>query len=76
MPDTSTSHSNDTPDPDLTEPLTTRTDTDNTDNSSSTLIEAPVQRGKKSPLDQHEFSDGGGGGGAEAFRRKAEPGPR
>jgi hypothetical protein len=53
-----------------TEPPVTRTDTDNTDNSSSSLIEAPVKPGKKSPLDQHEFADGGGGGGAEAFRRK------
>jgi len=54
-----------------TEPPVTRSDTDSTDNSASTLIEAPVQAGrKKSPLDQHEFADGGGGGGAEAFRRK------
>ncbi len=52
-----------------TEPPVTRTDTDN---SSSTLIEAPVKPGKKNPLDQHEFADGGGGGGAEAFRRKPE----
>lgn len=55
-----------------TEPPVTRADTDNTDNSSSTLIEAPVKPGKKNPLDQHEFADGGGGGGAEAFRRKPE----
>ncbi len=55
-----------------TEPPVTRTDTDNTDNSSSTLIEAPVKPGRKNPLDQHEFADGGGGGGAEAFRRKAK----
>ena len=55
-----------------TEPSVTRTDTDSTDNSASTLIEAPVKPGKKSPLDQHEFADGGGGGGAEAFRRKPE----
>jgi hypothetical protein len=55
-----------------TEPPITRTDTDNTDNSSSTLIEAPVKPGKKNSLDQHEFADGGGGGGAEAFRRKPE----
>lgn len=53
-----------------TEPPVTRSDADNTDNSSSTLIEAPVKTGKKNPLDQHEFADGGGGGGAEAFRRK------
>ncbi|MDP2034329.1 MAG: hypothetical protein Q8K29_13050 [Polaromonas sp.] len=55
-----------------TEPPVTRSDTDNTDNSASTLIEAPVKPGKKNPLDQHEFADGGGGGGAEAFRRKPE----
>ena len=54
-----------------TGPPITRTDTDSTDNSASTLIEAPVKPGRKSPLDQHEFSDGGGGGGAEAFRRKS-----
>ncbi len=47
-----------------------RADTDSTDNSASTLIEAPVLPGHKNPLDQHEFSDGGGGGGAEAYRRK------
>lgn len=55
-----------------TEPPVTRSDTDNTDNSASTLIEAPLKPGKKNPLDQHEFADGGGGGGAEAFRRKPE----
>ncbi|GAB3483236.1 hypothetical protein [Polaromonas eurypsychrophila] len=55
-----------------TEPPVTRSDTDNTDNSASTLIEAPVKPGRKNPLDQHEFTDGGGGGGAEAFRRKPE----
>lgn len=55
-----------------TEPPITRTDTDCTDNSASTLIEAPVKPGRKNPLDQHEFADGGGGGGAEAFRRKPE----
>jgi hypothetical protein len=48
----------------------TRSDTDNTDNSASTLIEAPVKPGRNNPLDRHEFADGGGGGGAEAFRRK------
>ena len=56
-----------------TEPPVIRSDTDNTDNTSSTLIEAPVKPGKKNPLDQHEFADGGGGGGAEAFRRKKKP---
>jgi hypothetical protein len=65
-----TSPTGDTPGALNTEPPVTRSDTDSTDNTSSTLIEAPVKPGKKSPLDQHEFSDGGGGGGAEAFRRK------
>jgi len=38
------------------------------DNSSSELIEAP-QPSTRDPLDPHDFRDGGGGGGAEAFRR-------
>jgi hypothetical protein len=70
MPDNNTSPPRDAAGAAPTEPPVTRTDTDSTDNTSSTLIEAPVKPGKKSPLDQHEFSDGGGGGGAEAFRRK------
>lgn len=70
MSDTNTSPTRDTAGAATTEPPVTRADTDSTDNSSSTLIEAPVKPGRKSPLDQHEFSDGGGGGGAEAFRRK------
>ncbi|MDP3310217.1 MAG: hypothetical protein Q8S56_04545 [Polaromonas sp.] len=61
-----------TGDPSPTEPPVTRADTDSTDNSASTLIEAPLPPGQKRPLDQHEFADGGGGGGAEAFRRKSE----
>jgi hypothetical protein len=39
------------------------------DNSASTLIESPVQPGG-SKLVQHDFPDGGGSGGAEAYRRK------
>jgi hypothetical protein len=70
MPDNNTSPPRDAAGAPATEPPVTRTDTDSTDNTSSTLIEAPVKPGKKNPLDQHEFSDGGGGGGAEAFRRK------
>jgi hypothetical protein len=70
MPDNNTSPPRDAAGASTTEPPVTRTDIDSTDNSSSTLIEAPVKPGKKNPLDQHEFSDGGGGGGAEAFRRK------
>jgi hypothetical protein len=41
-----------------------------TGNSASTLIEAPLPPGRKNPLDPHEFADGGGSGGAEAFRRR------
>ncbi len=44
------------------------------DNSSSELIEAPLRR--RNPLDAHEFGDGGGSGGAEAFRRTARPRPQ
>lgn len=40
---------------------------DHGDNSASTIIEAPQQRRGK--LDPHDFPDGGGSGGAEAFRR-------
>ena len=72
MPDNNTSPARDATGAVATEPPVTRTDTDSTDNSSSTLIEAPVKPGRKNPLDQHEFADGGGGGGAEAFRRKPE----
>jgi hypothetical protein len=72
MPDNNTSSNRDASGAADTEPPVTRTDTDNTDNSSSTLIEAPVKPGTKNPLDQHEFADGGGGGGAEAFRRQPE----
>jgi hypothetical protein len=46
------------------------------ENSSSTLIEAPQKR-KRGPLDPHDFADGGGGGGAEAFsRRRTKPAGR
>lgn len=41
------------------------------DNSASTLIESPVQPGG-SKLVQHDFADGGGSGGAEAYRRKQD----
>ena len=43
---------------------------DHGDSSASTLVESP-QGGKrrKGPLDPHDFPDGGGSGGAEAFRR-------
>ena len=38
-------------------------------NSASELIEAPQTPGS-GKLDPHDFADGGGGGGAEAFSRK------
>lgn len=49
---------------------------DHGENSSSTIVEAPQVPGKKrkGPLDPHDFPDGGGSGGAEAFRRsRAKP---
>lgn len=42
---------------------------DHGENSTSTLIEAP-RKGPGSPLDAHDFPDGGGSGGASAFRRR------
>ncbi len=44
---------------------------DHGENSASTVIEAPQKKGRNK-LDPHVFPDGGGSGGAEAFRR----GPR
>lgn len=47
---------------------------DHGENSASTVIEAPQKR--RSKLEAHAFPDGGGSGGAEAFRRvprKAAP---
>lgn len=41
---------------------------DHGENSASTVIEAP-QGKRRNPLDAHAFPDGGGSGGAEAFRR-------
>jgi hypothetical protein len=41
---------------------------DHGENSSSTIIEAPVPP-RKRRLDAHDFPDGGGSGGAEAFSR-------
>jgi len=49
------------------------------ENSASTVIEAPQQRSQRNPLDAHDFPDGGGSGGAEAFRanpRTRAQGPR
>lgn len=39
------------------------------ENSASELIEAP-QQPKPGNLDPHDFADGGGSGGAEAFSRQ------
>jgi hypothetical protein len=39
------------------------------ENSASEIIEAP-QKPTRNKLDPHDFADGGGGGGAEAFSRK------
>lgn len=38
------------------------------ENSASELIESP-QGPDRDPLDPHDFADGGGSGGAEAFSR-------
>lgn len=40
------------------------------ENSASTIVEAPQARNRKGPLDPHDFPDGGGSGGAQAFRRR------
>jgi hypothetical protein len=43
------------------------------ENSASTLVEAPLAP-RKGRLDAHDFPDGGGSGGAEAFsRRRVKP---
>jgi hypothetical protein len=41
---------------------------DHGENSASTIVEQPL-RGRRHRLDAHDFPDGGGSGGAEAFRR-------
>lgn len=41
---------------------------DHGENSASTIIEAPVKP-RRPRLEAHDFPDGGGSGGAEAFRR-------
>jgi hypothetical protein len=47
---------------------------DHGENSASTILEAPQAPGTKRRLDPHDFADGGGSGGAEAFsRRKTKP---
>jgi hypothetical protein len=49
---------------------------DHGENSASTIVEAPQKPGR-GKLDAHDFPDGGGSGGAEAFsrRRIRKPGP-
>jgi hypothetical protein len=41
---------------------------DHGENTASTIIEAP-QKPRRNKIDAHDFADGGGSGGAEAFRR-------
>jgi hypothetical protein len=43
---------------------------DDSENTASNLIEAPVAPEAKPRLRQHDFPDGGGSGGAEAYRRR------
>jgi hypothetical protein len=40
---------------------------DHGESTASTIVEQPLKR--RGPLDPHDFPDGGGSGGAEAFRR-------
>jgi hypothetical protein len=42
---------------------------DHGENSASTIVEAPLKP-RKGRLDAHDFPDGGGSGGAEAFSRQ------
>jgi hypothetical protein len=42
---------------------------DHGENSASGIIEAPLPK-RRNPLVGHDFPDGGGSGGAEAFSRK------
>ena len=47
---------------------------DHGENSASTIMEAPQAPATKPRLDPHDFPDGGGSGGAEAFsRRRTKP---
>ena len=43
---------------------------DHGENSSSTIIEAPMPPRRRKKLEAHDFPDGGGSGGAEAFSRR------
>lgn len=42
---------------------------DHGENSASTIVEAPMPP-RRDRLDAHDFPDGGGSGGAEAFSRR------
>ncbi len=42
---------------------------DHGESTASTIAEAP-QKQPRNPLDAHDFPDGGGSGGAQAFSRK------
>jgi hypothetical protein len=42
---------------------------DHGENSASTIVEAPLKP-RRGRLDAHDFPDGGGSGGAEAFSRE------
>lgn len=42
---------------------------DHGENSASTIVEAPLPR-RRDPLQAHDFPDGGGSEGAEAFSRR------
>jgi hypothetical protein len=46
---------------------------DHGDSTASTLVEMPLTH--RDPLDSHDFPDGGGSGGAEAFRRSRMKAP-
>lgn len=43
---------------------------DHGENSASTIVESPMPAKKRGRLDAHDFPDGGGSGGAEAFSRR------
>lgn len=50
-------------------PIASPVPPDRPEATASTVIEAPQPAGR-SPLDAHDFANGGGSGGAEAFSRK------
>jgi hypothetical protein len=62
-PDTSASQAQRGPDATRSAPAKP----DHGESTASTIVEQPLKR--RGPLDPHDFPDGGGSGGAEAFRR-------